>query len=277
MRIRSFSLFLGLVVLLSVPILSFDSLTREMTFLYRAVQMRLAVEMRRTVLEKHFGIDMRGARSLSIGFNRKEAVGIIGKNLPARYIVEHQRVLFDPDSIEKPIPLDQFSIETTYLWSNKKHYVLRSLVDHELGHAYADLVSRQVGNGPWPDRKRTGNTKDPYRLIASRIVSEGIGGYFERASVIFKGDIVASDMRLGPMRGILMFRSGRYVFLGMEGQDFVYTNGYWLVKPILDVDVRRGVEYIVTHPFVMQHGRFVESAQAYQAQALRALSSPPSS
>lgn len=241
--------------------------------LYRTVQVQLAVKMRRVILEKHFGIDMQKTQIISIGFERKEFLGML---IPAQYDQEHQRILFDPLTIEAPIPFEEFLVDVPYPWFSKKHYVLRSIVDHELGHAYADMVSRELGNGPWPNWNRDGYAKDPFRHIASRIISEGIGSYFERASVIHKGDSVSPDMRLGPMRGVYVLRNGGYL-VTPNGQDFIYGKGYWLVKPILDIDVRRGVEYIITHPFVITKAKFVESAEAYQAQALRALSSPPSS
>ncbi|OGY89613.1 MAG: hypothetical protein A3B30_02160 [Candidatus Komeilibacteria bacterium RIFCSPLOWO2_01_FULL_52_15] len=129
------------------------------------------------------------------------------------------------------------------------------LIDHELGHALADQVSRRIGNGMWPDMKGWEDLSVDDR-IGVNIISEGIGNYFGGP------DSNAEE-------GWLPESSADLTWMV---RDFIYHGGHWLVEPIIKRYGERGIAYLVTHRFTFSGGDVRTPAKEYQRKALEELS-----
>lgn len=98
------------------------------------------------------------------------------------------------------------------------------VLEHELGHFYADQLSERIGLGDFPDH----SVFNP----GVKLVSEGIAEYFRR-----KGTKDEHTSQKFPKRQV--------------GKDFpmVYKDiGYPLVKPIIDQFSKAGIAYLIQHP-----------------------------
>ncbi|MDO8504721.1 MAG: hypothetical protein Q7S36_02600, partial [Candidatus Liptonbacteria bacterium] len=138
---------------------------------------------------------------------------------------------------------------------------LMVLLDHELGHALADQVSRRIGNGTWPDTKMYSKLIW-HKRYGAKILSEGIGGYF--------GYIAwESEGKRGEKS--LPARSDDNYWHSDDGADSFYDGGYWLVSPIIRRFGEKGLEYLVTHSFEFPDGNARKAAKEYQKRALNEL------
>lgn len=134
---------------------------------------------------------------------------------------------------------------------------LMVLLDHELGHALADQVSRRIGNGIWPDGKERAKLVW-HKRYGVKILSEGVGqsfGYIAYAEEGMKGE------------KSLPKKSNEEYWKSWEGLDSFYDGGYYLVEPIIRNFGERGIIYIVTHPFDFPDGRARQAAKEYQKKA----------
>lgn len=87
-------------------------------------------------------------------------------------------------------------------------------IDHELGHHYTNEINKLLGLGNFPM-----NDDCTYITEGQKLISEGIASYFEIR--------LDDDTRI-------------------QFNEF-YNKSYWVVRPVLDMDVRKGVEYFLTH------------------------------
>lgn len=143
------------------------------------------------------------------------------------------------------------------LFSQDPDYVEKS-IRHELGHFYADIISRNV-NGTWWPELEYGNSYA--ELIIRDMLGEGIAEYFGRTSddeEIPLEDFPESVDEFTPK--------------GYEN-DLIYDGGYALIKPILDkFSVKIGVEYIVSHPPICKsNDEFKESIVRYRNDLFKSL------
>lgn len=135
------------------------------------------------------------------------------------------------------------------------------LLDHELGHALADHVSRRIGNGIWPNHEKL--RKSAWHTICgTRVVSEGIGEFFGYSVTDYKKKKNGRNL---PVHSDIQYWNSDG---SMEGS---YTGGYWLVEPILKKYGERGLEYLVTHPLDFPDGKTRQAAKEYQKKALAEL------
>jgi len=113
--------------------------------------------------------------------------------------------------------------------------LLKRFIAHELGHFYADKVSEGLGRGDWPIFKGKivdgEYGKDDMGL---KLIAEGIATYFESRT---EGDGLTGDLEHKNFSNYNSIGIGKY-----------YNVGNNLVKPILDKDVRKGVELLVANP-----------------------------
>jgi len=138
---------------------------------------------------------------------------------------------------------------------------LLTILDHELGHFWADHVSRKIGNGAWPS---------PYNFselswdqqCGLRVLTEGVAGYFSYTTPDYNRKERAKSFPE---------ESDAKYWYGRGGQVAFYAGGYWLVRPILQRFREKGVEYIVTHPFYFEDGDARQAAKEYQRTALAEL------
>ena len=110
------------------------------------------------------------------------------------------------------------------------------ILAHELGHFYPDRLSESLGKGDWPVYE-----KFPWGFAegekGKKIISEGVANYFGVRT--FGNTSYGNKLKLR----VKNFDS----YLDSLGTDSFYDVGYFLVKPILDISVRKGVEYLLTN------------------------------
>lgn len=126
----------------------------------------------------------------------------------------------------------------------------RRVLSHELGHFYADKLNETAGLGNWPNFEN----KTFVQQQAIHLVSEGIGEYFERATHPKADDFKDSNW---PAQisdfSILRIR---------------YNGGFHLVKPIIDLHKKAGIEYLIANP---PQEKDLLNLPAYQRKALEFL------
>jgi hypothetical protein len=150
----------------------------------------------------------------------------------------------------------------SFLFAPKHRYGKKSsLVDHELGHALMDQVSRRFGNRPWPDYECVMymNTKE---RISVKIRTEGVGAYFE-----YGGQPPYKDEE---EYGFNWLPSGPEDPAWNSNQ-FTYLGGRWIVAPIIKQYGERGLVYLITHPIKYHYDNLREGAKVYREKALKEL------
>lgn len=135
------------------------------------------------------------------------------------------------------------------------------LLDHELGHALADQVSRRIGNGIWPPMDEYSKF-GRYKRYGRRIISEGIAGFFSYS---------AWELRKSKGENSLPEESDLDYWRSDEAQGAFYDGGYWLVKPILEEFGEKGLGYLMIHPVEFPDGNARKAAKEYQKRALAEL------
>jgi hypothetical protein len=132
------------------------------------------------------------------------------------------------------------------------------MVDHELGHAYADQISRRCGLGQFPPPNY--NTLPVEKFWGIYLISEGMGMWFESTSV---------HSRVPEFEDIFLPSSGSDPLWEMLGdRHSFYESALWALRPILDHGAAQGVEYLVRHPLVFDGGDFKAAVHAYRKEAL---------
>jgi hypothetical protein len=107
---------------------------------------------------------------------------------------------------------------------------VKPVLDHELGHFYADKLNESLGGGDWPDY----SGKSDAEKVCLKLVSEGIAEYFERSISGEKDNFEDSEW---PKK-----------IDDFWGTRVLYSGGYHLVKPIIDAYGKEGIEYLMKNP-----------------------------
>lgn len=114
------------------------------------------------------------------------------------------------------------------------------IIDHELGHFYADQLHESLGKGDWPlyPNEMTLNTP------GINMISEGIAEWFDRTINCREDAFTDTDY---PEGFVNWYVHSTAVYDGGIS-NVIYNGGYHLVKPILDKHGAAGIEYLITHP-----------------------------
>jgi len=132
------------------------------------------------------------------------------------------------------------------------NYDLKQVIDHELGHYYTDKLHEHIGQGDWPAFRKQNN-------IAVRWIAEGIAEYFER-TMNHPDNTNESDLpEINDLTDIYDVRN-------------VYNGGYNLVKPIIKLHGRKGIEYLIQHPPTIEE---CDNLTQYQLDTLEHLAETP--
>lgn len=137
---------------------------------------------------------------------------------------------------------------------------LRFIFDHELGHLFADQLSRRLGLGMFPP---LGYEQKPMEeQLGVELISEGIASYFE-----------ATDTTVTLSYAVLPESGEHPVWSSpVKRSEVVYSGGYWLVKPIIEGYGQQGVAYLLRTPLLIPADRNAQAAcKQYQVQALSSL------
>ncbi len=114
---------------------------------------------------------------------------------------------------------------------------LKSALDHELGHFYADTLSERLNKYDWPHFTNFACYDECDFTIF--IFSEGIAEYFGRTMNNAKKDTFNDDQwptSIAEYANILIIEPKR-----------LYDGGYHFVRPIIDKHGARGIEYLVQY------------------------------
>ena len=136
---------------------------------------------------------------------------------------------------------------------------LGELLDHELGHALMDQVSRRNGMGPWFTEARF-EAASAEEQLGLDILSEGTAQYCQR--VEFPRDDSGLSEATFPDKP----EQQRFYTYSM----LAYDGGYWIVRDILREYRERGLIWLMRHPFVAR-GDMRAAAFAYRRRALQEL------
>lgn len=110
---------------------------------------------------------------------------------------------------------------------------VKKVVQHELGHYYADKLNEEQSRGNWPTFKRAPeNLEELEARIRTELISEGIAEYFKNKTRNEEPQIEH-------------WYSNPYAMLEPV---ITYTQGYCLVKPVIELYKRKGIEYLMMNP-----------------------------
>ena len=201
-----------------------------------------AFENRARVIEEKFGVKFDAKWKPKVEFARPESFPpTVETPLAGRYIFATQSFLVSPR------------------W---KSDVRIALIDHELGHALADQVSRRIGNGAWPG-EWNGDVDQLEEMMARNFISEGIAEYFENIG------------KRHPKRTKGGYKNLPESWFDQELWRNIYRRyegSYWIVQPILKRHGIHGLVYLMTHPFKYSLGGNVRGpALEYQKKAMEDL------
>ena len=225
--------------------------------------LRRAVEARMDYLENlyHIKFDRGEFKGAFFGIPREWEKKLLGKNILGTYIPGRQSIYISEDFIPRMKSARSSAGEKAFSedqeWSYDREFV--TLLDHELGHVYADQVSRRIGNGSWPPATRTWG-----KHCGMSTMSEGIGQFFG----YFPIDGGKKGMESFPEK---MSIFGWYRNYGSNRRNVFPIGGYALVAPILERFGQKGLEYLLTHPVDFKGGRMREIATEYLKKAFKEL------
>jgi hypothetical protein len=128
----------------------------------------------------------------------------------------------------------------------------KRVLAHELGHFYADKLSEKTSEENWPTLNSAG----------TRLVSEGIAKYFERAITGRTDDFNDNEYPQGEN-----VQNG-----GFSDQRVIYEGGGHLVKPIIDKYGKKGINFLIHQS--PDSNAALEDVPAYQKRVLYCLSNP---
>lgn len=134
------------------------------------------------------------------------------------------------------------------------------VVDHELGHALADQVSRRYGFGPFPPHENVVE-KSPH-WWGVKMVSEGIAMWFESTSFPdWPAESRSYKLPTGP---------NDYFLWGLFFTDaYFHESAYWVTQPLLDHDVEKGLVYLVSHRLTLPDNNIRAAVATYHDVALK--------
>ena len=134
-----------------------------------------------------------------------------------------------------------------------------ALVDHELGHALSDIISRRAGLGPFFTVEQF-NKLSRDRGMGVNITAEGIGMYFQRL-------LHPVDETLSPLAfPASVEQDSQYTY-----EIVVFQGGAWLMKDIIAKYGERGIVWVLAHPLVAPTDNMRSVAEAYRSKALTEL------
>jgi len=176
----------------------------------------------------------------------------------ARYIPPSRSFLFNPKFYaalnrwhgDEPEQLASFLI------AEEK---LRMTIDHELGHALVHDIARRSGQLDWYNGSFMTWASDAQ--IGLKILSEGLGTYFER---------LTSDDR-NPHGRSIMPSNWQDPNWSSRFDEICYESGYSVVADIVDQYGERGIVYILAHPLLIPDGDLYGAATEYTRIALEVL------
>lgn len=135
------------------------------------------------------------------------------------------------------------------------------IIDHELGHAYADQVSRRLELGQFPPCNDASVSNE--RQLGYRLLSEGIATWFEYTSMYGIPYVVSYS--------VFPSSSADRQWRLLNERFYFYQGAYWLTGPLLDYHPTQGVEYLLKHPLVYEKGNLREAMQVYREEIFRAM------
>ena len=170
----------------------------------------------------------------------EEIIECVERNLP-KIFARQRRILEARDSVLPKVTygpidsgyhygnyyshLDLIKLDTSYLDPK----FCKDAIIHENTHAYMNRLSREMGNGNWPTFSNARNFT--YEDIGIKLVGEGIAEYMEN-----RGKVVDS-IKEWPSNAFLLYTSLNF-----------YTQGYHLVKPLLDKYGAESVRPMILRP-----------------------------
>lgn len=117
----------------------------------------------------------------------------------------------------------------------------RSL-SHELGHYYSDKLLESAGFQDGLNSDSTLNVKsvkNRREVLRKLLIGEGIGEYFSRNTIGIQDD--CSNISLG-------YNVSTDRFKDRGSLNAFLSNAYCLVKPVLGINLDKGILYLATHP-----------------------------
>lgn len=135
-------------------------------------------------------------------------------------------------------------------------------IHHELAHWYCDSLSERKGKGNWPGY----NELPLRRLIPLKLLSEGIATYIEERMNGSLEDTFSDDKWPKNINEFFV-----YPFLPTLDNRIIYSGGFHLVRPIIDLYGQRGIEYLMFNPPLEEE---LLDLPSYQQRILQELSTP---
>lgn len=182
----------------------------------------------------------------------------------AHYNIENQSFYFNPRYIDSSIRFLQkdFSRTASSRGDDTSFSArVREMMDHELGHALADQLSRSLGFGPWPISYTARKKFDFYELLGIGLLVEGVGEFFGRTS------FPRFSLDISVLPDTLIDLSWWF----FHKDFYIYEGGYALVSPILEEFGRAGLIYIMTHPLRIEEGLVQRAVENYVSRAFNVL------
>ena len=207
-----------------------------------------AVLLRKNVMERKFGIPFSNEWSPKVAFKNSDTIDgeIISYN--GMYVSEDSSFRFNGRFKTATIP--SIGDTVTPLADS-----IRLLIDHELGHALVDQLSRRLYNKTWPVKT---SFYSYWQAIEVRILSEGMADYF-RNMLSYDTSSHIESLPDGPYGDI------------WKTSNWIYDGGYWTVKPIIETYGQKGLEYIMTNPLSVMSYDVRSACAEYQKIALEEL------
>jgi len=180
----------------------------------------------------------------------------------AAYLVESQTIALQPYLFWPHQYTDSLRLN---LYQQLNPGGLSTVIDHELGHLYADQVSRASFGRPWP--VYPDSNARPLEFYGQRILSEGIGEYFGRGPMSGPhADVWWVDRIVHPSLYVVSTLS----------DVMVYEGGYSLVAPLIArFGMSATIRYIITHPLVITNNRLRRAVIRWRQQAERNIVQAP--
>lgn len=231
------------------------------------ISYREAVEFRMRAVEEHLGVQFEPGWFPGIFFSLPEYYDTSAnsrKTVFAHYSVDVEAIFLNPEYFDSTRPLfkkDFLKTGSVYGEDTSWSAIVRTTLDHELGHALADGLSRRMGLGPWPPLRKDRECWDGWQIVGNDILMEGVGEFFGNLSVGKK------DVSLSFLPDTLPHFGWWLVLRGL----LAYSGGYAMVSPILEEFGGAGLVYIIRNRLVVENKLLRRSAEKYQERAFEVL------
>jgi hypothetical protein len=134
---------------------------------------------------------------------------------------------------------------------------LRSVIDHELGHALVHDIALRAGQARWFN-SLTIKTMTADERIGLTMLAEGISAYFERLTSADRQPHGYGNLPGSWSDTDWQFNTARVINEG----------GYWIVFPIIERFGEQGIVYLLSHQLRLPDGRADDAGLKYQRLAL---------